>query len=101
MVVHTVQMTVESPQGLKANLMRTFGGSGAGIVTEQIYEGVSKPGWHVLLYSLCLFNAVIHERKKYGRLGWNIPYEFNDSDLEVKTKTRKFIQNDLFLYFFA
>ena len=77
-------MTVESPRGLKANLLKTFGGSGAGIVTERMYEeGVAQPGWRTLLYGLCLFNAVIHERKKFGRLGYNIPYEFNDSDLEV------------------
>ncbi|XP_035825271.1 dynein heavy chain 6, axonemal [Aplysia californica] len=79
-----IKMTVESPQGLKANLLRTFGSSGAGVVTEKLYdEGSSKPGWRPLLYGLCLFNSVIHERKRYGTLGWNIPYEFNDSDLEV------------------
>ncbi|XP_070181014.1 dynein axonemal heavy chain 6-like [Littorina saxatilis] len=79
-----IKMTVESPRGLKANLLKTFGSSGAGIVSEKMYEeGSSKPGWHTLLYGLCLFNAVIHERKKFGSLGYNIPYEFNDSDLEV------------------
>ena len=79
-----LQMTVESPRGLKANMLKTFGSSGAGIVTEKLYEeGVARPGWRTLLYGLCLFNSVIHERKKFGRLGYNIPYEFNDSDLEV------------------
>ncbi|KAL8598267.1 hypothetical protein ACOMHN_035217 [Nucella lapillus] len=79
-----IKMTVESPRGLKANMLKTFGSSGAGIVTEKTYEeGVAKEGWRTLLYGLCLFNSVIHERKKFGRLGYNIPYEFNDSDLEV------------------
>ena len=26
---------------------------------------------------------MIHERKKFGALGWNLSYEFNQSDLEV------------------
>lgn len=79
-----IKMTVESPRGLKANLLRTFGSSGTGVITEKLYdEGSTKPGWRPLLFGLCLFNSVIHERKKYGTLGWNIPYEFNDSDLEV------------------
>ena len=47
------------------------------------------PAWKKLLFGLCLFNSVIHERKKYGALGWNIAYEFNDSDLEVGFKTSK------------
>lgn len=82
--ISTLQMTVESPKGLKANMLKIFGSSGTGIITEHMYEEwVKKPNWHTLLYGLCLFNAVIHERKKFGRLGWNIPYEFNDSDLEV------------------
>ncbi|CAL1542606.1 unnamed protein product [Lymnaea stagnalis] len=79
-----IKMTIEAPQGLKANLLRTFGSAGAGVVTESLYDKSSKKeAWRPLLFGLCLFNSVIHERKKYGTLGWNIPYEFNDSDLEV------------------
>ena len=76
-------MTVEPPIGVKNNLQRTFSTS---VVTQKFYEETvpSKPEvWKNLLFGLCFFNAVIHERKKYRRLGWNIPYEFNDSDLEV------------------
>ncbi|XP_041352994.1 dynein heavy chain 6, axonemal-like isoform X2 [Gigantopelta aegis] len=79
-----IKMTVESPQGIKNNMQRMFGSGGTGIVTEKLYnEGVNRPEWRKLLFGLCLFNSVILERKKYGTLGWNIPYEFNDSDLEV------------------
>ena len=78
-------MTVEPPQGLKANLLRSFGGGGSGAITQKLYEEScpDHPEWRTLLFGLCFFNAVIHERKKYSRLGWNIPYEFSDSDLEV------------------
>ncbi|XP_075781391.1 dynein axonemal heavy chain 14 isoform X1 [Pelodiscus sinensis] len=78
------KMAIEPPQGLKGKLLQTFGYSGSGVVTEMIFNkaecGLS---WKKLLFSLCFFNAVVHERKKYGALGWNIPYEFNSSDLEV------------------
>lgn len=85
-----IKMTIEAPRGLKANLLRTFGSSGAGIVTRKLYdEGSTKSEWHPLLFGLCLFNSIIHERKKYGSLGWNIRYEFNDSDLEVSAHIAK------------
>ncbi|KAK3576323.1 hypothetical protein CHS0354_039732 [Potamilus streckersoni] len=79
-----MKMTIEPPQGLKSNMIRCFGRGGTGVVTEKLYEEGSKgTTWNKLLFGLCLFNSVIHERKKYGALGWNIAYEFNDSDLEV------------------
>lgn len=38
-----------------------------------------------LLTSLSLFHAIIQERKNFGAIGWNKPYDFNDSDfLAVK-----------------
>ncbi|ESO83512.1 hypothetical protein LOTGIDRAFT_133247 [Lottia gigantea] len=79
-----IKMTVEPPTGIKNNMLRTFGSGGAGVITENLYEGgASSPAWRKLLFGLCIFNSIIQERKKYGTLGWNISYEFNDSDLEV------------------
>ena len=45
-----------------------------------------------LLFSLCLFHGVLLERKKYGSLGFNIPYEFTDGDLRIcQSQLRMFL----------
>ncbi|MBN3325639.1 DYH1B protein, partial [Atractosteus spatula] len=75
-----IKIAVESPQGLKKKLLHTFSTE----VTESTFTKTGcSPVWKTLLFSLCFFNAVVQERKKYGPLGWNIPYTFTSSDLEV------------------
>uniref|UniRef100_G1MBG8 Dynein axonemal heavy chain 14 n=1 Tax=Ailuropoda melanoleuca TaxID=9646 RepID=G1MBG8_AILME len=83
----SLKIAVENPQGLKSNLLQTFGYGGSGEVTEEILEKPDcGPSWKKLLFSLCVFNAVINERKNYGILGWNIAYKFSSSDLGVSIK---------------
>ena len=78
------QLTVES-SGIKANILQSFATVG-GAVSAAVFEDPNPgPYWKKLLFGLCLFNAVVHERKKFGPLGWNIPYDFAHADLEVCT----------------
>ena len=36
-----------------------------------------------LFFSLCWFHSVLLERRKFKTLGWNTPYDFNDSDFDI------------------
>jgi len=66
-------------QGLKANMKRMYQR-----VRDQQFSRCHKPDkYKKLLFCLCYFHSVLIERRKFLMLGWNIPYDFNDSDFEA------------------
>jgi dynein axonemal heavy chain len=83
-----VKMTNEPPQGLRANLMRSYTG-----YADDFFEVNEKSNaFKKLLFGLSLFHAVLLDRRKFGPLGWNIPYEFTENDLQVcVTQLREFV----------
>jgi dynein heavy chain len=94
-----LKMTTEPPRGIKANLKRSY----TNMITEDTYNScISKHGtginnqlnFNKLLFGLCFFHATIQERRKFGPLGWNIRYEFNDSDLDTSLQMLRNFLND-------
>eukprot|EP01084_Bolivina_argentea_P175293 303595_1 len=75
----SVKVTQEAPQGMKAGLLRSY----TTLVNKDRLQRVDKQEWRDLVFCLCFLHSVVQERRKFGPLGWNIPYEFNESDLDA------------------
>ncbi|CAM9109021.1 unnamed protein product [Choristocarpus tenellus] len=77
----SLKVVTEPPDGLKLNMRSTYSKIDQSIIDEC-------PHWafRPCLYVLAFLHAVVLERRKYGKIGWNVKYDFNESDLLISRR---------------
>lgn len=73
-----IKVTTEPPKGIQAGLNKTF-------MTEINPDFLEKvepfDKWRAMVFTICFLHSIVQERRKFGALGFCIPYEFNFADL--------------------
>jgi len=74
----SLKVVTEPPNGLRLNMRSSYSK-----ITEEALAECPHGAFRPLVYVLALFHAVVQERRKYGKLGWNVPYDFNETDFRI------------------
>jgi len=83
-------MTMEPPKGLRNNMLRTYNN-----FDDKDLEDCKKVDeFKKLVFGFSLFHAVILDRRKFGPIGWNIPYDFTAEDYIVCIRQLKMLLDD-------
>ena len=77
----SIKVVTEPPDGLGQNIKNTYSK-----LSDEIFNECPKREFKPMLYVLSFFHAVIQERKKFGKIGWNVSYDFNESDFKISFK---------------
>jgi len=81
-----VKMTNEPPKGLRANVLGSMMKC-----DDRMLADCVKPEAHArLVFGFCFFHAICQDRRKFGPIGWNIPYNFTPEDLVTNRRQLKF-----------
>jgi dynein heavy chain len=74
-----IKVTLEPPMGLKAGLSRTYQTT----VSQEVLDKIDNEKWRTLLFVLAFEHSIVQERRKFGPIGWCVPYEYNNADFEA------------------
>merc|ERR1711939_275426 len=72
-------------------------------IDQSVLDACPHEAFRACLFTLAFLHAVVQERRKYGKIGWNVAYDFNESDFVISRKlvslylTKSYEDKDEFL----
>ena len=76
------KVVTEPPDGLGPNMNRVFGSMKA----ESFENECPHPAYKPLVFVTSFFHSVLQDRKKFGKIGWNVIYDFMESDFTISKR---------------
>jgi dynein heavy chain len=76
------KVVTEPPDGLGPNMNRVFGS----IKEEDFETDSTHDSYKPLVYVISFFHSVMQDRKKFGKIGWNVIYDFMESDFTISKR---------------
>eukprot|EP01064_Diplonema_japonicum_P034643 TRINITY_DN7253_c0_g4_i1.p1 TRINITY_DN7253_c0_g4~~TRINITY_DN7253_c0_g4_i1.p1 ORF type:complete len:4646 (+),score=1368.52 TRINITY_DN7253_c0_g4_i1:87-14024(+) len=83
----SIKLTNEPPPGIKAGIKRSYGW-----FNQEMLDSYRRPEWRPMLFAQCFIHSNVVERRKFGPIGFCIPYEFNQGDWQASVQ---FLQNHM------
>ncbi|GMI47335.1 hypothetical protein TrCOL_g3071 [Triparma columacea] len=77
----SLKVVTEPPDGLKLNMRSTLSK-----IDQSMLDECPNDVFRPCLFVLTFLHAVVQERRKYGKIGWNVNYDFNESDFLISKK---------------
>ncbi|GMH67856.1 hypothetical protein TrLO_g3024 [Triparma laevis f. longispina] len=77
----SLKVVTEPPDGLKLNMRSTLSK-----IDQALLDECPNPVFRPCLFVLTFLHAVVQERRKYGKIGWNVNYDFNESDFIISRR---------------
>merc|ERR1719235_1189784 len=74
----SLKVVTEPPEGIRLNVKQSYTK-----ISDADLDRCSHKGYRSLIFVLAFFHAIVQDRRKFGRIGWNVPYDFNESDFKV------------------
>jgi dynein heavy chain len=81
----SLKVVTEPPDGLKLNMRSVYAKLQADPETATGDE-CPHPAYKPLVYVLTFTHAVLLERRKFGKIGFNVAYDFNESDFQISRR---------------
>ena len=73
-----LKVVTEPPDGLRLNMTSSYSKLSEADLNQCTHEAYKS-----LVYVLSFFHAIVQDRRKFGKIGWNITYAFNESEFRI------------------